>query len=67
MRGGGVDVRSKREVGVKCRQGCRGGGRSEENRGVGWHTWATRGERGSAGEEGKWVGPERNSVVFLII
>jgi hypothetical protein len=65
--GGGVDVRSAREVGVQCRQGRRrggGGDRSEENRGAGRHAWAACGEHGLAGEEGKWAGPKRNTAVF---
>jgi hypothetical protein len=42
-----------------------GSGRSGENRGVGWHTWAAHGECGPAREEAKWAGPERIQCRFL--
>jgi hypothetical protein len=42
-----------------------GGDRSGENRGVGWCAWATRGECGLVGQEGKWAGPERKQCRFL--
>jgi hypothetical protein len=35
------------------------------DRGMGWCAWATHGERGPAGGEGKWLGPGKSGIFDL--
>jgi hypothetical protein len=35
------------------------------DRGMGWRAWATHGERGPTGGEGKWLGPGKSGIFDL--